>query len=55
MNEQELNVAVSFAGRYEVISDGKGKFVCIPVAAGSVLIPPESHEECVSFFRNSDD
>lgn len=55
MNEQELIIIVSFAGRYEVISDGDGKFVCIPVSVGSVLNTPESHEECIAFFRNDSD
>lgn len=55
MNEQELLAVIGFSGRYEIISDGRGGFTCVPVPSGAVLILPESHEECLVFFRRKDD
>lgn len=55
MNEQELMVVVSFAGRYEVISDGDGNYLCLPVPVGAILMELNSHEECREFFRTPED
>ncbi|WP_368750279.1 hypothetical protein [Klebsiella aerogenes] len=55
MNEQELIAAISCAGRYEVISNGAGEYVCIPIATGAMVIPADAHEECKTFFRSSEE
>lgn len=55
MSEQELIEIIRLAGRYEVLSDGNGNYVSTPVATGAVLIVPESHLECIEFFRSAED
>ena len=55
MNEQELIEMIRFAGRYEVSSDGSGNYTSLPIAPEAILITPESHIECVEFFRCNED
>lgn len=55
MNGQELIERIRFAGRYEIISDGDGNYVCLPVPVDAVLIAPDSHVECGEFFRTPED
>lgn len=55
MSEQELIEIIRFAGRYEVLSDGNGNYTSVPIAADAVLITPESHLECLSFFRSCEE
>lgn len=55
MNEQELIEVIRFAGRYEVLSDGTGNYTSIPIAPEAILIQPESHLECLQFFRSCED
>ena len=55
MSEQDLIEMIRFAGRYEVLSDGNGNYTSIPIDVEAVLITPESHLECLSFFRSNEE
>ncbi|MFZ5274728.1 hypothetical protein [Enterobacter asburiae] len=55
MSEQELLEIIRVAGRFDVVSDGKGGYQCILVSRCAILIEPESDGECRDFFGNRDD
>ncbi|MEH4987343.1 hypothetical protein PO461_07860 [Enterobacter asburiae] len=55
MSEQELLEIIRVAGRFDIISDGKGGYQCVLVSCCAILIEPESDKESRDYFGNRDD